>query len=120
MISMHCPTCGAEGRIPNDKVNVQLTCKRCCKGFFLTPEGHIAAGSPPDDPHAHLDPHGLPGHELDHVDEEFDLVVGRIRELLPKVAMGLGALLLLFLIWPFLRGEKPQDVPSRVTLAAQA
>jgi hypothetical protein len=47
MIDMNCPGCGAGGRVPRDKTNVRLVCKKCLRVFHLTPSGHAVLGEPP-------------------------------------------------------------------------
>src|SRR5437764_14137537 len=47
MIEMSCPRCGAGGRVPNNKVNSRLVCKKCLQIFHLTPSGHAVLGEPP-------------------------------------------------------------------------
>jgi hypothetical protein len=47
MIEMSCPRCGAGGRVPNDKINARLVCKKCLQVFHLTPGGHAVIGEPP-------------------------------------------------------------------------
>ena len=47
MIEMSCPRCGAGGRVPNNKVNSRLVCKKCLQVFHLTPGGHAVMGEPP-------------------------------------------------------------------------
>jgi hypothetical protein len=44
MIIMNCPSCGAEGRIPNDKINTTLACKKCLKSFHVKPSGRAVIG----------------------------------------------------------------------------
>jgi hypothetical protein len=47
MIEMSCPRCGAGGRVPNNKTNSRLVCKKCLQVFHLTPSGHAVVGEPP-------------------------------------------------------------------------
>src|SRR5262249_17275110 len=47
MIEMSCPRCGAGGRVPNNKVNSRLVCKKCLQVFHLTPGGQAVLGEPP-------------------------------------------------------------------------
>jgi hypothetical protein len=47
MIQMACPRCGAGGRVPREKVNSRLVCKKCLQVFYLTPAGQAVAGEPP-------------------------------------------------------------------------
>lgn len=46
MIEMKCPSCGAGGRIPNEKVNTRLVCKKCLRVFHVTPAGNTVLGEP--------------------------------------------------------------------------
>src|SRR5262245_24522256 len=47
MIEMSCPRCGAGGRVPRDKINARLVCKKCLQVFHLTPTGSAVLGEPP-------------------------------------------------------------------------
>ena len=47
MIEMKCPGCGAGGRIPRDKKNTRLVCKKCLKVFHMSPGGKTVLGEPP-------------------------------------------------------------------------
>jgi hypothetical protein len=47
MIEMSCPRCGAGGRVPRDKVNSRLVCKKCLQVFHLGPSLHPVIGEPP-------------------------------------------------------------------------
>jgi len=47
MPEMNCPACGAGGRIPRDKVNTRLVCKKCLKIFHVTASGQAVLGEPP-------------------------------------------------------------------------
>src|SRR5271163_69933 len=47
MIEMACPRCGAAGRVPNDRINVRLVCKKCLQVFHLKPGGVAVLGEPP-------------------------------------------------------------------------
>jgi hypothetical protein len=46
MIEMSCPRCGAGGRVPRDKVNSRLVCKKCLQVFHLNPSLKAVAGEP--------------------------------------------------------------------------
>jgi hypothetical protein len=46
MIDMNCPSCGAAGRVPNEKVNTRLVCKKCLRVFHVTPGGRTVLGEP--------------------------------------------------------------------------
>lgn len=47
MIETSCPRCGAGGRVPRDKVNSRLVCKKCLQVFHLSPSLHAVLGEPP-------------------------------------------------------------------------
>jgi hypothetical protein len=47
MIEMKCPSCGAGGRVPREKINSRLTCKRCLRVFYLNASGQAILGEPP-------------------------------------------------------------------------
>ncbi len=46
MIDMKCPSCGAGGRIPKEKVNTRLVCKKCLRVFHVTSAGNTVLGEP--------------------------------------------------------------------------
>jgi hypothetical protein len=46
MIDMKCPSCGAGGRVPREKVNTRLVCKKCLRVFHITPAGNTVLGEP--------------------------------------------------------------------------
>ena len=47
MIEMSCPRCGAGGRVPRDKVNSRLVCKKCLQVFHLSSSRQPIIGEPP-------------------------------------------------------------------------
>jgi hypothetical protein len=47
MIEMSCPRCGAGGRVPRDKINSRLVCKKCLQVFHLSPALTAVMGEPP-------------------------------------------------------------------------
>lgn len=120
VIAMHCPSCGAEGRIPREKVNQRLICKKCLKTFHLTLDERVLPGPPPHDEDEEPVHHETPGHEFDHVDEEIDLVMKKIRETLPKVAIALGLLVAALIAWPIIRGRGPVGLADQATAVARA
>jgi hypothetical protein len=44
MIDMKCPSCGAGGRIPPEKVNTRLVCKKCLRVFHVNASGASVLG----------------------------------------------------------------------------
>jgi hypothetical protein len=47
MIEMSCPRCGAGGRVPREKVNSRLVCRKCLQVFHLSPSLQPVIGEPP-------------------------------------------------------------------------
>jgi hypothetical protein len=47
MIEMKCPRCSAGGRVPNNKKDTRLVCKKCLAVFHLSPTGVALLGEPP-------------------------------------------------------------------------
>jgi len=47
MIEMACPRCGAAGRVPREKMNARLVCKKCLQVFHLRAGGVAVLGEPP-------------------------------------------------------------------------
>jgi hypothetical protein len=47
MIEMSCPRCGAGGRVPREKVNSRLVCRKCLQVFHLSPSLQAVIGEPP-------------------------------------------------------------------------
>jgi hypothetical protein len=118
MIAMHCPSCGAEGRIPNDKVNVRLLCKRCLESFHLTPAGKIVAGAPPANGSPVRHDHRV--DDLDAVDHEIEVVVSKLKSAVPRAAAVGGLALVLVLAWWAMRGGKVLGLDDQTVLVARA
>jgi hypothetical protein len=85
MIDMKCPSCGAGGRIPREKMNTRLVCKKCLRVFHVTTGGNTVLGepaAPKDQPKAH------PAREASRRDtvDRFDDVASTISKIrLPQV-----------------------------------
>ena len=47
MIEMKCPACSAGGRVPRDKKDTRLVCRKCLAVFHLSPSGVAVLGEPP-------------------------------------------------------------------------
>src|SRR5262249_23588149 len=47
MIEMSCPRCRAGGRVPREKGNSRLVCKKCLQVFHLSPSLQPVVGEPP-------------------------------------------------------------------------
>ncbi|MDG3003050.1 hypothetical protein [Paludisphaera mucosa] len=119
MVSMHCPSCGAEGRVPKDKVDTRLLCKKCLKSFHLTSAGKIVAGPPPDLAKGAMH-HPDPVHALDHVEEEVDHWVARLKSIVPKVALAAVLVLLIWVARPLVRGPRPLSRDDQAVKIAHA
>ena len=46
MVDMKCPSCGAGGRVPREKINTRLVCKKCLRVFHITASGNTVLGEP--------------------------------------------------------------------------
>jgi hypothetical protein len=46
MFDIKCPACGADGRIPKQKIDTRLVCRKCLKVFHVTPSGNSVLGEP--------------------------------------------------------------------------
>ncbi len=122
MIDMKCPGCGAGGRVPRDKMNVRLVCKKCLKVFHLSPSGKPVLGEPPalkDQPKEKVRKESAGydfGGPLDDLAQRFSKVK------LPRVsgaALGITAAVLLLAglgIWLFAR----QSLVQRSELVAKS
>ena len=112
MIDMKCPSCGAGGRIPREKVNTRLVCKKCLRVFHVNANGSSVLGEP-----AHATPPrntpraASPRHSARHdTVERFDDMASKLAKVkLPQVdirvvrAIGLVALLATVGYWMFSR-----------------
>ena len=98
MIDMKCPSCGAGGRVPQDKVNTRLVCKKCLRVFHITASGNTVLGepaAPKDAPRGHS-PREAARHDTV---ERFDDVASKLSSLKlptidPKVLAAIGGVVL--------------------------
>lgn len=120
MIGMSCPACGAVGRIPKDKINTRLVCKKCLKVFHVVPSGVSVLGPPPEtgvtahrsEPAAAAEP----SMSLEDLLERLP----KLRSVLVTVGVLVGALFLAY-GWSFVSAggsETPQDRGEKVVQAA--
>jgi hypothetical protein len=98
MIDMKCPSCGAGGRVPREKVNTRLVCKKCLRVFHITASGNTVLGepAPPRDAPRTESPREAARH--DRV-ERFDDVASKLSTLKlpqidPKVLAAIGGVVL--------------------------
>jgi hypothetical protein len=125
MIEMKCPRCSAGGRIPRDKMNTRLVCKKCLAVFHLSPSGTPVLGEPPvakgkSKEKVRAEPGGGGGIELGG---QFDELAARFSKVkLPRVSgatAGITAAVILVLalgIWLFAR----QSLKTRAELVARS
>jgi hypothetical protein len=122
MIDMKCPSCGAGGRVPREKVNVRLTCKKCLRIFHLSPAGQAILGEPPAPkvsakPRAPRDSSGYEAAgAIDDFAEKFSKI--KIPAIPPRTLGIAGAVLLVGLLgyWFFTR----QGLEARSVSVAHA
>lgn len=46
MIPMSCPNCGSQGKVPPDRLNSRLKCRKCGTMFYMDETGSIMLGDP--------------------------------------------------------------------------
>lgn len=119
MIEMSCPRCGAGGRVPRDKVNSRLVCKKCLQVFHLNASFHPVMGEPPapkDVPREHVPRErvelGLPG--LDGLGEK----LAKIKMPDAKMLGVSAAVLLAVMFFWWLFSKRSVDQQSHVLAAA--
>jgi hypothetical protein len=118
MIEMSCPRCGAGGRVPRDKVNSRLVCKKCLQVFHLSSSLKAVMGEPA--PAKEVAKERAPrermelGFELGGLGEK----LGKIKLPDPKIVGVVAAVLLLigFFWWLFSK----QTVEQRTQAMAAA
>jgi|GEM_PF-1142499 len=115
MLNMNCPSCGAAGRVPEDKINARLHCKKCLAVFHLTALGNPVMGPPPAAP----DEQDPARRNVVH-DEDFEQLIEVVKELpqkLLKPAMILASLLLVYGLYQY---ALPTSLNTRATQTALA
>lgn len=119
MIDIHCPACHVDGRVPNDKVNTRLVCRKCLKTFHVTPAGRAVPGAPPQTSEAATNPAlntSVPDRAQE-VDQWFERISRACFS--PRTALILGGLIVLVIgstMYP--RGETLEDRVRKVARAA--
>jgi len=121
MIDMNCPSCGAAGRVPREKVNTRLVCKKCLRVFHVAPNGRTLLGEPtqPKD-----EPKQRPARETGYeAVERFDEVASRLSKVkIPQIqpmTLGIiGAVVLVAAlgVWFFVK----KSIEDRSTDVARA
>jgi hypothetical protein len=123
MLDMKCPSCGAAGRVPREKVNTRLVCKKCLRVFHITPSGGTVLGEPAAPKHEELKHRPARDAAQYEAVERFDEMTARLSKIkLPKVqpmTLGIvGGIVLLSALgyWVFSR----QSIESRSLDLAKA
>ena len=120
MIEMSCPRCGAAGRVPRDRVNSRLVCKKCLQVFHLNSSHQPVLGEPPKhrkEVHRERAPHQrveleLPG--LEGIGEK----LSKIRLPDPKTVGITAAVLLAIAFFWWLFSKQSVDQRSHALAAA--
>ena len=122
MIDIKCPSCGAGGRVPREKINSRLTCKKCLRVFHLSPSGQAILGEPPapKDAPKPKTPRTQAAHDtataIDDIAEKFSKI--KVPTIPPGVLGIAGAVLVVGLLayWFFSR----QGIEARSVAVAHA
>jgi hypothetical protein len=119
-IQMECPKCGAPGKVPRNKVQTRLVCRKCLAIFHLTPVGRAVLGEPPTTTTAKEDSKSAVGRASAREPVEFEFSM-------PKAPVLVGALALLLVLLLAVNfgligwgGDSGLDVVNRATTVAQA
>ena len=112
MIDTKCPGCGAEGRLPNTKINTRLVCPKCLKVFHVTTAGRSAAGEPPTPSAAATSKRG--GKDSDEAQRFEDALRDLSETLTSRKALSvLGTILVVGLIVWFFATRRSERVEPR-------
>jgi hypothetical protein len=123
MIDMKCPSCGAGGRIPKEKVNTRLVCKKCLRVFHVTAAGNTVLGEPAA-PKEEAKPRPARESARDDTVQSFDELTSKLSKIrLPQVdpatvGMVAGAILVLALGYWFFFYK--QSLATRTESVARA
>ncbi len=117
MIEMQCPACGADGRVPNAKVNTRLVCRKCLKVFHLTPSGRAVLGNP-SAASASLPRQSYEPDPTVEVDQWFEKLGQRLTS--PRTIITAASLLLLAIVVAFMSTRKTETLEERVDKVARA
>jgi hypothetical protein len=122
MPDIKCPGCGAFGRVPRDKMNTRLVCKKCLRVFHMSPSGKPVLGEPPAQKDAPKEraPRESAGAELAGSFDELASRLGKIK--LPQISLrtlGISAGIVLVAalgFWLFMK----QSLEQRAMRVAEA
>jgi hypothetical protein len=122
MIDMKCPSCGAGGRVPREKINVRLTCKKCLRVFHLSPSGQAILGEPaaPKNAPKPRAPKDSSGYEAASAIDDIAAKVSKIKiPTIPPQTLGIAVAVLLVALlsyWFFTR----KGIEARSEMVARA
>lgn len=116
MLNMNCPSCGAAGRVPEDKINARLHCKKCLSVFHLTPLGNPVLGPPPASAEE-LEP--IRRKKADH-QEEVEQLIEAVKDVPQKLVKPLAVVAGLLLLYGAYQYVLPTGINTRATQAAMA
>jgi len=115
MLNMNCPSCGAAGRVPEEKINARLHCKKCLTVFHLTPLGNPVLGPPPTAPEEEEPVR----RKVDH-DDEVEQLIEAVKDLPQKMAKPAAVVAALFVLYATYQYILPTSLNTRATQAALA
>jgi hypothetical protein len=118
-IEMKCPTCGAEGRVSNEKFNTRLVCRKCLKVFHVTASGRAVLGEPLSAGTTALTAHDpIAPDRTQEVDQWFERMSKR---LVSRASLAtLAAVILLSGLLVFFSSRKSDTLHEQVTKVAVA
>lgn len=115
MLNMNCPSCGAAGRVPDDKINARLHCKKCLAVFHLTALGNPVMGPPPTAPEEQE-----PTRRKFDYDGEIEDLIESLKELPQKLLKPVMVVAALFLVYGTYQYVLPTSLGTRATQTALA
>lgn len=118
MIVVNCPACDAEGRVPSDKINTGLVCKKCLRTFHITPSGRAVIGEPPNTGvTAH--PAEAHPHDIDHT-ADVDQLFEKLDKTLHRGARVAALLAVVLVGYGLYRWLQPATLDQQAVLTAMA
>lgn len=121
MIYMNCPSCDAQGRIPDEKVNTAIVCKKCLKTFHVKPSGHAVLGGPPI-AGTEGGRHEAHPHEIDHsvdVDQWLEKLNVSLHKL-GRIAAVLAAMVVAYSAYRWSQPTLEDRIAATATALVQA
>lgn len=116
MLNTNCPSCGAGGRVPEDKINARLHCKKCLAVFHLTALGNPVMGPPPV---AEDEREPVVRRQVNY-DDQIEALIDELRELPQKLLKPALVVASLFLAYGLYQFVLPTGLNTRATQAAMS